>query len=554
MAPSIEGVEGRGELGLSRAGLNQGTVSKELYVAARMTVVAKEAEIAELKEAEAKAGEEPTAAGAATRSKVKLNSNHHYLHGKVYDLRPFYASHPGGSNILEMTAGEIDCTPSFESYHAFANLPSIMSQLAKYQVTEPALLEGAPEAMYLFEEDGFYKTVTRRVRAHFGSDLAKQSVATRTKTSYFGFGKIAVQLSLYSFFYYHAFLRPAPLPLPVSMASAFLAAMFLINWGFTAMHDASHFALGAKDHWLNSTVCRLWCALASWNCQSWMHHHAVRHHAYTGSDDLDPDVQHALPLIRKSPAFERSRAHRWMVTLGDSLPGMSGWMLGAIIFYTLLPGMWAGQALMYGFYRLNKYLRSPLTLISLADTGALWGMKESFSLKGYETTWWETVVFFAMFAVQLWRANPAVTYSFMVGMNVFYSMCIVADHDLVESALTNHVDVAAPKAKQEGQEPQAKVDWGEVQVRNSTDFLEHSWFFTHMFGGINQQIEHHLFPSMAGEHLRSIAPIVQRTCEEFGVPYTTYPRIQDAWWSFLMVFRAVMTGEDIDADFQKKTL
>ncbi len=47
-------------------------------------MVAKEAEIAEQKEAEANGDEEPTAAGAATTSKVKLNPNHHYLHG----LRP----------------------------------------------------------------------------------------------------------------------------------------------------------------------------------------------------------------------------------------------------------------------------------------------------------------------------------------------------------------------------------------------------------------------------------------------------------------------------------
>jgi hypothetical protein len=183
-----------------------------------------------------------------------------------------------------------------------------------------------------------------------------------------------VQILLYSIFYYHAFLRPAPLPLPVSMASAFLAAMFLINWGFTAMHDASHFALGAKDHWLNRTMCRFWCALVSWNCQSWMHHHAVRHHAVTGGDDLDLDVQHALPLIRKSPAFERSRAHRWMVALGDSLPGMSGWVLGAIIFYTPR-GLRGGQTMMYGFYRLNRYLSSPVVVNGGADTGQPWGRR-----------------------------------------------------------------------------------------------------------------------------------------------------------------------------------
>tara|TARA_B110000503_G_C6968551_1_gene338226 strand:+ start:630 stop:773 length:144 start_codon:yes stop_codon:yes gene_type:complete len=47
-------------------------------------------------------------------------------------------------------------------------------------------------------------------------------------------------------------------------------------------------------------------------------------------------------------------------------------------------------------------------------------------------------------------------------------------------------------------------------VRNSANFLNDKYYdiYNHVFGGINYQIEHHLFPSMCGVHLKDIAPIV----------------------------------------------
>jgi fatty acid desaturase len=39
-------------------------------------------------------------------------------------------------------------------------------------------------------------------------------------------------------------------------------------------------------------------------------------------------------------------------------------------------------------------------------------------------------------------------------------------------------------------------------------------------GGLNYQIEHHLFPSMPRPHLRKAAPLVRQFCAEHGIPYT----------------------------------
>ena len=40
-----------------------------------------------------------------------------------------------------------------------------------------------------------------------------------------------------------------------------------------------------------------------------------------------------------------------------------------------------------------------------------------------------------------------------------------------------------------------------------------------LFGGLNFQIEHHLFPHICHAHLKQIAPIVRETAQEFKVPY-----------------------------------
>jgi linoleoyl-CoA desaturase len=69
----------------------------------------------------------------------------------------------------------------------------------------------------------------------------------------------------------------------------------------------------------------------------------------------------------------------------------------------------------------------------------------------------------------------------------------------------------------------ASKDWGELQVKESGNWGGIIW--CHLFGGINYQIEHHLFPSMYHGHYPEISPIVRQTCQEFGIPYNHQPTI-----------------------------
>ena len=85
----------------------------------------------------------------------------------------------------------------------------------------------------------------------------------------------------------------------------------------------------------------------------------------------------------------------------------------------------------------------------------------------------------------------------------------------------------------------ATTRWAEHQVAATADFDQSSALVTWFTGGLNFQIEHHLFPKICHMHLPALAPIVKATCEEFGVPYKTYPSVREALASHVRWLRTM---------------
>jgi len=68
-------------------------------------------------------------------------------------------------------------------------------------------------------------------------------------------------------------------------------------------------------------------------------------------------------------------------------------------------------------------------------------------------------------------------------------------------------------------------DWAAHQVASTANFAPRGLVLTWYTGALNFQIEHHLFPGISHTHYPKLAPLVQRTCEEFGVRYVSYPTL-----------------------------
>ena len=80
-------------------------------------------------------------------------------------------------------------------------------------------------------------------------------------------------------------------------------------------------------------------------------------------------------------------------------------------------------------------------------------------------------------------------------------------------------------------------DWAAVQCQTSVNWASGSWFWNLFSGGLNHQIEHHLFPSICHTNYVHIQDVVQSTCEEFGVPYRSEKSLWSAYWAMISHLR-----------------
>ena len=76
----------------------------------------------------------------------------------------------------------------------------------------------------------------------------------------------------------------------------------------------------------------------------------------------------------------------------------------------------------------------------------------------------------------------------------------------------------------------ARLDFFSKQVRTSRN-IRGGWWATWLMGGLNYQVEHHLFPSMARPHLAEARLVVRDYCDSLGVPYTE----TSLWRSYAIV-------------------
>ena len=84
----------------------------------------------------------------------------------------------------------------------------------------------------------------------------------------------------------------------------------------------------------------------------------------------------------------------------------------------------------------------------------------------------------------------------------------------------------------------AENTWAIHQLLTTANFSTKSKFMTWISGGLNHQIEHHLFPNICHVHYPEIAKIVRETVADFNLPYYEHERFFQAIKSHLDVLRS----------------
>lgn len=403
-----------------------------------------------------------------------INNNNYLLymwriHDKYYDLEIFKTIHPGGSKIIE-SCKNLDATAAFESYHAFCDIEKIKKIMEKYEVKNPSFK--IERHQYTFHENDFYDELKNEVATYF------KNKNTKWNYSWLLINIITFKFYILTFVYTFIGIENN---FYLRMISSFLCGTTLISWMFQCYHDASHCAI-SYDKNVNTNLAILGSALGFWDWDTWSKHHSILHHSYTGDYNLDPDLKHTHPFFKK---HENSKANL-----------VNGNWIGFIL--SVFPGMYLGQILSYLLVQFKK---------------KLWGFK----INNTKTNLEIGIILFKV-GIMLYGRSFLLILIFLLSLNLNYSIAILPDHDLYETKINHN---------------KLKNDWGENQVRNSGNFANNNWLYTRLYGGINYQIEHHLFPSLCSYYLPEISNIVKEKCKKYKIEYVSIPNIWDAYFSSL---------------------
>ena len=85
-------------------------------------------------------------------------------------------------------------------------------------------------------------------------------------------------------------------------------------------------------------------------------------------------------------------------------------------------------------------------------------------------------------------------------------------------------------------------EWAIHQVRTTADFATGSPVVSFFLGGLNYQVEHHLFPKISHVHYPDIHPIVVKVCERFDVEINKYPTMVGAVFSHFRMLKLLGNG------------
>jgi linoleoyl-CoA desaturase len=82
-------------------------------------------------------------------------------------------------------------------------------------------------------------------------------------------------------------------------------------------------------------------------------------------------------------------------------------------------------------------------------------------------------------------------------------------------------------------------EWAIHQVKTTANFAPRNKIVSWLVGGLNFQVEHHLFPRISHVHYPAINRIVKRTCRQFNITYNEFPTMQQAIASHYRMIRAL---------------
>ncbi|MDX2359542.1 MAG: acyl-CoA desaturase [Crocinitomicaceae bacterium] len=336
------------------------------------------------------------------------------------------------------------------------------------------------------EKDEFYKVVRKRVNQYFKeNNISRFANANMVMKTIFMLSLYLVPFVLLLTFFDSAWMI---------MLMWVLMGFGMAGLGLSVMHDANHSAY-SKNKYVNVALGKIiW--LIGGSDVNWRIQHNVLHHTYTNVTDIDEDIQ-IDPLMRFSPAQKMRKAHRFQ--------HLYAWFL-----YGMMTLMWSTTK---DYSQWKRYKDKDLIKTQgLSSTKFLWTLISTktiylavlltLPLLFSSLPWWGTILGFVL-------------------MHFFAGLTLAAIFQPAHVIPTSTFETP-------NKDGLVEIGWAENQMMNTANFAPKARMFSWYVGGLNYQIEHHLFPNICHVHYRKISDIVRDTAFEYKLPYYSYKTFFDA--------------------------
>jgi linoleoyl-CoA desaturase len=333
----------------------------------------------------------------------------------------------------------------------------------------------------------FYITLTQRVNQYFKTNGISRNANT--------------EMVLKTFFMYGLYFIPYGLIITGTVTNLwFLFGLCVMmglgtaGIGLSIMHDANHGSY-SKKKWVNDLL-GYSLNLVGGHAFTWKVQHNVLHHTYTNIHDADEDIS-PRGVLRMAPESPWKPAHRFQ--------HIYAWFL-----YGLLTMVWI---LAKDFMRMVKYSKDG-HFKKQNTTEA----KEWFFLLSTKAIYISYILVLPALLLPITWWQALIGFAVVHGIAGFILSIIFQPAHVIDGT-------EYPEPDESGMMENA---WAIHQIRTTTNFANKSTFFSWYVGGLNFQIEHHLFPNVCHVHYRKISKIVKETTAEFGLPYKSAPTFLDA--------------------------
>ena len=293
-----------------------------------------------------------------------------------------------------------------------------------------------------------------------------------------------------TFFMLSIYIVPYVLILTLNLSTPIVLILWAIigfgmaGVGMSVMHDGNHNAY-SKNMTVNKWIGYFLNIVGGYDL-NWRIQHNVLHHTYTNIIGMDEDVDAGV-VLRFSDEQDKKTHHKFQ--------HLYAWFL-----YGLLTISWLVS-------------KDIIQLIKYNKKGLLKTQGISFPKALISLIFWKSIyVFFILILPTL------VTNNFGVNIAGFFIMEFIAGFFLTTVFLCAHIvdQTDFPLPNNDGM---VEKNWYIHQLETTANFSNSKSFFSWFIGGLNYQIEHHLFPNICHVHYHDISKIVKETAKEYNLPY-----------------------------------